>query len=94
MEANEMESGPGDEGGQALQEFQGRHHDMRGPIAIRRFELQDDLASQCAAQPFVAQGRTGDVATETFEGMPLMGSAVYVGMQAKALGMDTALVGV
>jgi len=55
MEANEMESGPGDQGGQALQEFQRGHHDMRGPIAVGRFELQDDLAGRGAAQPFVAQ---------------------------------------
>ena len=64
MKANEMESGPRDKGGQALQEFQRRHHDMRGPIAVGRFELQDDLAGRGGAQPFVAQGGTGDIATE------------------------------
>ena len=64
---------------------------MRGPIAVGRFELQDDRAGWGAAQPFVAQGRPGDVATETFEGRPLMGPAGHVGMEAKALGTDTAL---
>ncbi len=56
MEANEMEAGTRDQGGQALQEFQRCHDDMRGAIAVRRFELQDDLAFWCASQPFVAKG--------------------------------------
>ncbi len=91
MKANEMEPGPWDESRQALQEFQGRHDDMRGPIAVWGFELKHDLASRGAAQPFVAEGGTGDVATETFEGGPLMGAAGHLGMQAKALATDTAL---
>ncbi len=94
METNEMEPRPRDEGAQALQKFQGRHHDMRGPIAIRRFELQEDLAGRGAAQPFVAQGGAGDVATETFEGRPLMRPAIHVGLKAKALATDTARWGV
>ncbi len=94
MEANEMEAGSRDKGSQALPEFQRCHHDMRGPIAVRRFELKHDLACRCASQPFVAKGGTGDVATEAFECWPLKGAAVHVGMQAKALGPDTALWGV
>lgn len=46
MEANEMKPGTRDAGGQALQEFPRAHHQMRGPIAIQRFELEDDLAGQ------------------------------------------------
>ncbi len=46
MKANEMEPGPGNKGGQALQEFQGCHDDMRGPIAVRRFELKHHLACE------------------------------------------------
>ena len=91
MAANEMEAGTRDQGGQTLEEFQGRHDDMRGAIAVRGFELQDDVAVWCASQPFVAQGGTGDVATETFESCSLMGAAGHVGMQAKALATDTAL---
>ncbi len=79
MEANEMEPGPWDESRQVLQEFQRAHHEMGGSIAIRRFELEDDLAGRGAAQPFVAQGRAGDVATEAFEGLPLVGSTTRVG---------------
>ena len=80
MEANEMEAGSRDQGGQALQEFQGRHDDMRGAIAVRGFEFQYDLSFWCASQPFVAQGGTSDVATEAFEGRALMGAAVHAGM--------------
>ncbi len=68
MEANEMEPRTWDERGQALQEFQRAHHQMGGAIAVRGFELQHDLTGGGAAQPFVAQGRAGDVATEAFEG--------------------------
>ena len=60
MEANEMEPGTRDECGQALQEFQRGHHEMDGPIVVRRFELEDDLAGTGAAQPFVGNGRASD----------------------------------
>ncbi len=53
-----------DQGSQALQEFQRCHDDMRGAIAVRGFELQDDLACLSATQPFVAKGGTGDSKTE------------------------------
>ena len=91
MEANEMEPRPWDECGQSLQEFRGAHHEMGGAIAVRRFELQGDLTGPGAAQSFVAKGRARNVATEAFEGVPLMGAAAGVGMQAKPLGTDTAL---
>ena len=64
---------------------------MSGAIAIRGFELEDDLAGPGAAEPFVAEGRTRDVATEAFEFLPLLGTTAGVGMQAKPLGIDTAL---
>ena len=64
---------------------------MSGAIAIRGFELKDDLAGLGAAQAFVAEGQTRDVATEAFELLPLLGTTAGVGMQAKPLGTDTAL---
>ena len=60
METNEMEPRTWDEGGQALQEFQRGHHQMGGAIAVRRFELEDDLAGWCTAQAFVAQDQDTD----------------------------------
>ncbi len=80
MKAKEMEPRTRDERRQAVQEFQRCHDDVRGAIAVRGFELQDDVAFRCASQPFVAKGGTGDVATEAFERGPLMGAAVHVGM--------------
>ena len=91
METNEMEPGTGHEGRQALQEFQRAHHQMGGAIAIRGFELEHDLAGRGTAQPFVAQGWTGNVAAQTFEGVPLLGAAVRVGMQTEPLSTHTAL---
>ena len=85
-----MESEMWDEGGQALQEFQWVHHEMSGPIAIRRFELEDDLAGRSTAQAFVAQGGTCDVATQAFKFLPLLGAAICIRMQANPLGTDTA----
>ncbi len=40
---------------------------LGGPIAIRGFELEGDLAGRGAAQAFVAKGRVGDVAPEVCE---------------------------
>jgi len=92
MKPNEMEPWPWDEGREALQKCQRRHHEMGGFIAVWRFELQDDLAGPGAAQPFVAKGWARDVATGAFEGVPLRRAAVRVGMQTQALGADTAWV--
>jgi hypothetical protein len=74
MKANEMEPWTRDEPGQALQEFPQCHHDMGGPIVVRRFELEDDLAGTGAGKPFVGNGRASDVATEVFECAVLMGT--------------------
>ena len=79
MEANEMEPGTRDEGGQALREFQRAHHEMVGAIAVRGFELEDDLAGWGTAQSFVAQGRTRNVAAQTFEGVSLLGATARIG---------------
>ena len=78
MEANEMEAGTRDQGGQALEEFERCHDDTRGAIAVEGFEFQDDGAFLSASQPFVAKGGTGDT-TEAFQGGPLMWAAVHGG---------------
>ena len=91
MEANEMKPGTRDERREALEEFQRRHDEMGGAIAIRGFELEDDLAGPGAAEPFVAQGRTCDVAAQAFEFLPLLGPAAGVGMQTEPLSLYTPL---
>ena len=63
-----------DQRGQALEEFERCHDDMRGAIAVGGFELQDDVALLSASQPFVGEGGTGDVTAEAFEGGALMRS--------------------
>ncbi len=50
METNEMKPRTRDEGGQAWQEFQRGHHEMGGPIPVRGFELEDNLAGRGAAR--------------------------------------------
>lgn len=90
MEANEMQPGAGDEGGEAFQECQRAHHEMGGAIAVRGFELEDHLAGWGAAQAFVAQGRARDVPTQPFAFLPLMRPTPGAGMQAEPLGTDTA----
>jgi len=64
---------------------------MGGAIAVRAFELKHDLTGWCTAQAFVAQGRARDIPTQAFEFLSLVGATLGVGMQAKPLGIDTAL---
>ena len=73
MEANEMQPGPGNQGGQALEEFQRTHDEMGGAFAVGRFELEDDLAGRGAAESFVVKCWPGDVAAQAFEFLPLVG---------------------
>jgi len=49
VEANEMKPGTRDEGSQALQELERRHHEMGGHITVRGFELEDNLTGRHAA---------------------------------------------
>jgi len=90
MEANEMESGTRDESREALEEFQRGHEEMGGAIAIRGFELQDDLTGPAAAEPFVPESGAGDVATKLLEFLPLLGRTRRFGMQTEPLGTHTA----
>ena len=65
MEANQMQPGPRHQCGQALHELQRRHHDMRGAVAPGALELQHDLAGWIAFEPFVGNGRAGDIAAQS-----------------------------
>jgi hypothetical protein len=67
-----MKPRTGNECRQALEEFQRGHPEVGGAIAVRGFELEDDLAGWCTAQACVAQGGTCDVATQAFEFLALM----------------------
>jgi len=73
MEANQMQPGTRDQCGQALHELQRRHHDMGGAVAPGALELEHDLAGWIALEPFVGDGRAGDIAAQAFELLALMG---------------------
>jgi len=62
-----METRAGHQGGQALHEFQRLHDDMGGAVFVRTFQLQHDLTGAVALEPFVGDGRPGDVAAEVFQ---------------------------
>jgi len=74
MEANQMQPGARDQCGQALQQLQGRHHDMGGAVAPGALELEHDWAGAIALEPLVGNGRAGDVAAQAFELLALMGA--------------------
>ena len=50
--------------GQALHEFQRRHDDMRGAVAVGALQLQHDIASPIALEPFVGDRGAGDIAAQ------------------------------
>ncbi len=53
---------------------------MSGAISVRGCELQHDLAGPGAAEPFVAEGRPRDVATQPFEFLSLLGPTAMMYM--------------
>jgi hypothetical protein len=75
MEANQMQPRARHQCGQALHELQRRHHDMGGPVAVGALELQHHLACLIEFEPFVGNGRAGDIAARAFELLALMGAA-------------------
>ena len=56
-------------------EVDGVEHDMRGAVTEGVLESIHDLPAVIDREAFVRDGRAGDVATEPFEGVPVMGSA-------------------
>ncbi|MEO5862396.1 MAG: hypothetical protein ABIQ03_08035 [Burkholderiales bacterium] len=58
---------------------------MPSAVLIRALELQHDLASAVALEPFVGNGRAGNIPTQVFEFLALIGAAAHCGMQAEAV---------
>jgi len=77
VEANQMQPRRRDECGQPLHELQRRHHDLRGPVTVGTLELQHDLARAIALEPFVGDGRAGDIAAQAVELLALMGGTAH-----------------
>ena len=80
MEANQMQPRTRPQCRLALHELQRRHHNMGGAVAVGAFELQHDLACSIAFEPFVGNGRAGDIAAQTFELLALMGATTHCGV--------------
>ena len=64
VEANQMETRARHQGRQTLHELQRLHDDMGGAVFVRTLQLQYDLAGAIALEPFVGDGRPGDIAAE------------------------------
>jgi hypothetical protein len=54
-------------------------------IVVGAFELQHDITSVSALEPFVGDRGAGDVAAQAFEFHALMGATAHPGMQAEAV---------
>ncbi len=91
MEAYEIQPRARHECGQALHELGRRHHDMGGPVLIRAFELQHDVACAIAFEPFIGNGGAGDVAAQLFKFVALIHGAAHLGVEAETLLADTVL---
>jgi hypothetical protein len=59
---------------QALHELQRLHDDMGGAVFVRTLQLQHDLAGAITFEPFVGDGRPGDIATELLQFQTLIGA--------------------
>ena len=71
MKACQMQARLRHQRGQALHEFQRRHHDVRGAVAPGALELEKDLAFAIAAESFVGDRGSRDVAAQAFEFLAL-----------------------
>ncbi len=91
MESYEVESGPWYKRGQALHELQWRHDDVGGAILIRAFELQHNITGAVEFEPFIGDGRAGDIAAQLLELVTLTSGAAHRGVKAETLLVDTQL---
>jgi hypothetical protein len=69
-----METRPRHQSRQALHELQRLHYDMGGAVFVRPVQLQYDLAGAVTLEPFVGDGRLGDVAAELLQFFTLIGA--------------------
>ena len=64
----------------AVHEFQRRQHDMGGAVTLGILELQHDLTGWIALEPFVGNGRAGDIAAQAFELLALVCTTAHCGV--------------
>ena len=66
---------------------------MGGAVFVRTLQLQHDLAGAIRFEPFVGDGRPGDIAAELLEFFTLIGAPAHRRMEAKAVRIDPQLWG-
>src|SRR5262247_4555839 len=66
---------------------------MSGAVFVRTLQLQHDLPGVITFEPFVGDGRPGDIAAEMLEFCTLIGAPAHRRMQAKAVRVNTQLWG-
>ena len=66
---------------------------MGGAVFVGTLQLQHDLAGAVTLEPFVGDGRPGDVTAELLEFFTLIGAPAHRRMEAKAVRVDTQLWG-
>ena len=66
---------------------------MGGAVFVRTLQLQHDLAGAVTLEPFVGDGRPGDIAAELLEFLALIGAPAHRRMEAKAVRVDAQLRG-
>jgi hypothetical protein len=64
---------------------------MGRAISIGGLQCEHYLPGTVECKAFVGHGGAGDIAAQVFEFLPLMGGAAHLGMEAKAVLVDTAL---
>ena len=69
--------------GQPLHELQRRHHQVRGPVAPRRLELELHLPCRVELHPLVRQRGAGDAAAQLFQPLAVVGLDPHGGVQAE-----------
>lgn len=62
---------------------------MGGAVFVETLQLQHDLTGANTFEPFVGDGRPGDVAAELFQFFTLIGAPAHRRMQVKAVRVDT-----
>ena len=66
---------------------------MGGAVFVRTLQLQHDLAGAVELEPFVGDGRPGDIAAELLQFCTLIGAPAHRRVQAKAVRVDMQLRG-
>jgi len=70
---------------QGLQEFQRRHPEVRGAVAPRALQLQQDVTRRIFLEPLMGDRGAGDVAAQAFEFFALMGATAHPRVQAEVV---------